>query len=638
VSEQDRIDRLEQRLHRLEQLMRQVLRALPASAVSDAGEVPPPPTAVPPPAPELPTPRSTPATPPPLARPVVPPAAPALDGEQWVGQRGLLAVGVIAVILAAGYLLKLSFDRGWISPLLRCIGGGVVGVTVAGIGLGLHRRGYRTYGPALVGTGAAIAYVTVWAASQLYGFLPPMSAVLTMALVAILLAGAAWVMATEALASAAALGAFLAPMVIGNVDADADRLLAYLAAMAFTLGAVAWSKRWRVTTLLIGLSYFGLGVLAAEDATPLVALVYGAAGGGAGLALGLKYDWWETRFLSFWGGWSCLVFADSPTTAPLVLVAGMALSYPVWAHALQRDGVWPFEGNGEGRRSVLPSLYFYATPFWLVWAVGRLGLGAFEAHDGLATALVALAYVAIGVTGTRRPFAIVGAIALVVATLLEWESTLISAAVLGTLALVWGGIGRVSRRVDWNFHAILALGIGILTLWTEAERLRPPDTPAFMDSWALVFWGLLAVNLTLVTEFAAPDDEASSPRKAVLWVAAGVSLWLGMTAELTRYFDLRMVDAAAGRLAGGLAVSVWWLLFAGACILAGFRRTIRPLRLGGLWVAGLAVMKVLIVDLSTLDALYRVASVFGLGLVSLLVAWAYHRRAKLERTDAPSDR
>ena len=77
-------------------------------------------------------------------------------------------------------------------------------------------------------------------------------------------------------------------------------------------------------------------------------------------------------------------------------------------------------------------------------------------------------------------------------------------------------------------------------------------------------------------------------------------------------------------------MSVWWLLFAGGCILGGFRLAIRPLRIAGLWVSGLAVLKVILVDLSTLDALYRVASVFGLGLVSLLVAWGYHRRARVE--------
>src|SRR6185503_13105893 len=69
------------------------------------------------PAPEPPRPsRASPLpSPPPLPRQV--------DSEQWFGQRGLLGVGVIFLILAVGYLLKLSFDRGWISPAARCAGG-----------------------------------------------------------------------------------------------------------------------------------------------------------------------------------------------------------------------------------------------------------------------------------------------------------------------------------------------------------------------------------------------------------------------------------------------------------------------------------------------------------------------------------
>jgi uncharacterized membrane protein len=73
-------------------------------------------------------------------------------------------------------------------------------------------------------------------------------------------------------------------------------------------------------------------------------------------------------------------------------------------------------------------------------------------------------------------------------------------------------------------------------------------------------------------------------------------------------------------------VSAWWILFAGGCFAAGFRRGIRQLRFAGFFVAGLALVKVVFVDLSTLDALYRVGSALILGLVSLGVAYAYHRQ------------
>ena len=42
----------------------------------------------------------------------------------------------------------------------------------------------------------------------------------------------------------------------------------------------------------------------------------------------------------------------------------------------------------------------------------------------------------------------------------------------------------------------------------------------------------------------------------------------------------------------------------------------------------LAVIKVLVYDLSSLDALYRVGSVFILGLVFLLLAYLYHRQGR----------
>ena len=70
------------------------------------------------------------------------------------------------------------------------------------------------------------------------------------------------------------------------------------------------------------------------------------------------------------------------------------------------------------------------------------------------------------------------------------------------------------------------------------------------------------------------------------------------------------------------------LVFATALVLLGFRREVKPVRQFGLGVAALAGAKVLLVDLSALDALYRVGSVFILGLASLLVAYLYHRHAR----------
>ena len=162
----------------------------------------------------------------------------ALDSERWVGQRVFLGIGVVALLLAAGYLLKLSFDRNWISPTLRCLGGVAAGIAVGGLGWRLEPR-YRTYGAALIGAGAGIIYLSIWAASRLYEVLPPASGIVGLALVSVALAMIAYAINVEALGVTAALGAFFAPVLLGQNRNNADLLLLYLASMAAGLGLVS---------------------------------------------------------------------------------------------------------------------------------------------------------------------------------------------------------------------------------------------------------------------------------------------------------------------------------------------------------------------------------------------------------------
>ena len=138
-----------------------------------------------------------------------------LTSEQWIGQRVFLGIGVAALLAAAGYLLKLSFDRNWITPVMRCLGGVGAGVVVGAIGWRLHSR-YRTYGAALIGAGAGIIYLSVWAAAKLYGVVPSAPGIVGLALVSVALAMIAYAINVEALGTAAALGAFMAPVLSGK--------------------------------------------------------------------------------------------------------------------------------------------------------------------------------------------------------------------------------------------------------------------------------------------------------------------------------------------------------------------------------------------------------------------------------------
>jgi len=127
MSEADRMERLEARVLALEKMIREL------AGKRGSGEVG---KGKPQPAVRIAQPSGAPGSPGTHPRASPRPRFPAspLSSEQWIGQRVLLAVGVVALILAAGYLLRLSFDRGWISPIMRCIGGASSGLVVGAVG------------------------------------------------------------------------------------------------------------------------------------------------------------------------------------------------------------------------------------------------------------------------------------------------------------------------------------------------------------------------------------------------------------------------------------------------------------------------------------------------------------------------
>jgi uncharacterized membrane protein len=637
----DRLDRLERRIAVLETIVRGLAGQRGSGAAGQMAEAAPPPEPMP--APPSASPPPTPAPPPPPHEPPTrvppsrPPAVPPYRlTEQWIGQRGLLAIGVLALLMATGYLLKLSFERGWISPVMRCVGGVALGAVVGGIGWRLQER-YRTYGAALIGCGAGIVYLSVWAACRLYEVMPSAAGIVGLALVSVALAMVAFAINVEALGATAALGAFMAPVLLGRETANANLLLLYLASMAAGLGLVSARQGWRLAMFVVAASYFGVGFGGAADhADPVALLLFGLVGGAAGLYVGLRERWWETRLLTFTGGWSLLGAASERLDHHWpVLVAGLALSAPVWWHGLRFSRVFPLhlapQGRGPGW-SLGEAFYFFATPILLGWAAYGLAPGRFDRDPGLLPLLVAIPYLIAGYQRLRPPFALVGAAAMGLAAGCQWEGPRQVWALL-VLALLWPALDLRLGREDGRWYGVVTLLAALQQLFDVAGTARGADDRAFVGPWALALWGATAAAAALAAGLfqVTPEREDTRLTRSGLWSVAGLLLLFGVTGELRRHFVLRSLSPETASLAGGLAVSAWWLVFAAALVWVGFRRSLKPVRIAGLGVAGMAIVKVILFDLSSLDALYRVGSVFLLGLVTLSLAYLYYRHDRSER-------
>ena len=273
------------------------------------------------------------------------------------------------------------------------------------------------------------------------------------------------------------------------------------------------------------------------------------------------------------------------------------------------------------------AFYFFLTPIFLGWAVYGVAPVWFDVSPGAVALAIAVPYLLVGYQRERPVFALVGAAAVGTAAWQQWDGVARVWMLLG-LTVLWAALDHALKRNDGRWYALATLWAALDQLFTGALLGRPVRDAAFVGSWPLAMWGTVAVLVAQAAGLwrSVTQSGVAPLVRGALWALAGAMVLFGVTGEIGRYFDLKPGPSEAASLAAGLAVSAWWLVFAVTLVGLGFSRDLKPARIAGLAVAGMAVIKVLVFDLSSLDALYRVGSVFTLGLVLLLLAYLYHRQ------------
>jgi uncharacterized membrane protein len=239
---------------------------------------------------------------------------------------------------------------------------------------------------------------------------------------------------------------------------------------------------------------------------------------------------------------------------------------------------------------------------------------------------VAAAHAAIGVASLRGRIsrevgallAAVGAALAAVGLALALDGpALVAAWSVEAVLLAWVGRRTGDSRATFGSVVFLALAAGH-ALGFEAR----PDALAYgLDSVprTVVAIVLVVAALTLIRRMLPAEraDEAST--------LGGLAAVFGL--YLT---SLLVVDVAGAHLhdatqTSQLALSAFWAVLGFGSLVGGLVRNLKPLRLAGLALLGLAVGKVFIVDLAALESIWRVASFLALGLLLLAGAFAYRR-------------
>lgn len=173
----------------------------------------------------------------------------------------VVRIGAVVLFIGVAYLMRYAYENSLVPLELRLAGAALGGIILLGFGWRLRERA-DTYGLILQGVGLAILYLTVFAASRLYG-LVPMGAAFPMLVV--LVAGASVLSVaqkSQALAIFSMSGGFLAPVLTSTGEGSHVALFSYYALLNAGILGMAWFQHWRwlnwtgfIFTFVIGASW-----------------------------------------------------------------------------------------------------------------------------------------------------------------------------------------------------------------------------------------------------------------------------------------------------------------------------------------------------------------------------------------------
>jgi uncharacterized membrane protein len=187
------------------------------------------------------------ASPPLPAEPVAAQApVPSLNLEQRIGARWTTWIGVVAILFAASFAVKLSIENNLIGPRTRLALGLAGGLVLLGAGLAMHRRRDVPYlSEGLSGLGLGLCYLTLFAGYAYYDLLQVGAAFALMFIVTVLGSGVAVVTERQATAALALLGGLLTPVLLARAEPNERGLLGYLVVLDLLVLAIARFRTWR---------------------------------------------------------------------------------------------------------------------------------------------------------------------------------------------------------------------------------------------------------------------------------------------------------------------------------------------------------------------------------------------------------
>jgi uncharacterized membrane protein len=511
-----------------------------------------------------------------------PPAGPTVDLESQIAGHWMNRVGLVAVAIGVSYFLKYAIDNDWIGPTGQVAIGLLIGAGLLGLGPVFLRKGFVYFADGLTGLGAAVLYLSLWAAGSYYHLVSQTVAFVAMIVVTAGILTIAVGRNSQRIAVIAMIGGFMTPALVSTGRDAQVVLFSYLALHNAALLALARTRDWRFLEL-------------------------------PALAVTQLYFWgWFDRFYDSTRQLSTLAFAT--------LFFGQFAALPVVR--IRRTGTLHAEQQALLIANAGLMLLILHQTLWpqQKWALTFATLLLAAAH-------LVLARMVPGRESTPR--LILAGLALTFVTLavpIRLSARWITMAwAMEAAVIMWTG----SRTGLWYLRAGGFVLFGLVALRLQINPL-PADQFLFNVRFGtyLVVSAAVAVSLWFAREDLSRRSDLERSAVAVLAVGLNALMLVALTSEVMLFYEpgRSAADGFDHRLAEGLSISLLWALYATGLVFAGVRWSTQFVRWQGLTLVGFTTLKVFFVDLAMLRGFYRVVSSIALGVVLLVISYVYQRR------------
>ncbi|QHD95857.1 DUF2339 domain-containing protein [Proteus terrae subsp. cibarius] len=179
----------------------------------------------------------------------------------WVVTGNPLAkIGMLLLFFGLSYLLKYSIENELISASTRLMMAGTGCLALLGIGWWLRKKNL-IYALILQGGGIGGLYITIFAATKIYDFIPIGIALAIMVFICLVSVSLAVIHRAISLAVLASLGGYLAPILLSTGDNNYVGLFSYYLILSIGILIISHWQVWRLLNL-IGFAFtFGIGFI-----------------------------------------------------------------------------------------------------------------------------------------------------------------------------------------------------------------------------------------------------------------------------------------------------------------------------------------------------------------------------------------